>query len=169
MHGWDWFGLHLQLYPPSEINLPEGFPTARNVEVMKLFGFNFTVPKQFDLVVLMMTKCPNLCELEIVPKEFIPRDEIEAAAKSSIDPEYGFTDQDLGTLKTVKMQSFRALRLEILFVKAILLNSPALEKLVIQESPYIDALMASKTARKMLCFPRASPKAQVVFLEYKSP
>ncbi|CAH9148747.1 unnamed protein product [Cuscuta epithymum] len=77
----------------------------------------------------------------------------------------GNTDQDLGMLKTVKMESFLASRQEVLFVKAILSNSPVLEKLVIMESAFIDA----KIERQVLCFPRASPKAQVVYLKNKHP
>ncbi|CAH9097804.1 unnamed protein product [Cuscuta europaea] len=145
-------------------NWQEMFPTVINLEKIQL---TLAFTEHWDFVVHLIKKCPKLCELGIQFPQIIPQAEKEAASGSSKDPECGFTDQDLGMLKTLKMESFLASRQEVLFVKAILSNSPVLEKLVIMESFFIDASVASEIPRQVLCFPRASPKAQVIFLKNK--
>ncbi|XP_031121088.1 F-box/FBD/LRR-repeat protein At1g13570-like [Ipomoea triloba] len=50
-----------------------------------------------------------------------------------------FINQDFEMLKTIKIESFSGSILEMHFVKALLSKSPALEKIVIQESADIDA------------------------------
>ncbi|CAH9055852.1 unnamed protein product [Cuscuta epithymum] len=186
---WKWLALHLpmikNLYLSAYYVLPgsnaavgaanwqEMFPSVINLEKIQL---ELASTGNLNYVVHVIKKCPKLCELGIhLPPVFVtsktifPQGEKEAASGSSKDPEFGFTDQDLGMLKTVKMDSFLASREEVLFVKAILSNSPVLEKLVIKESSSIDASETSKIARQVLCFPRASPKAQVVYLKNEHP
>ncbi|CAH9103552.1 unnamed protein product [Cuscuta europaea] len=77
-----------------------------------------------------------------------------------------FKDQDLCELKTVKIKAFTGLSGEMLLIKKILSKSPALEEVVIKElSNYrIGGPEPLKMTREMIRFPRASPKAQVIFL-----
>ncbi|CAH9148743.1 unnamed protein product [Cuscuta epithymum] len=184
---WRWFLLHLPIiktlwlspelfvdHHGAAINIQEMLPIAMNVKVIKLYELNFASAKHFDFAVQLIKKCPNLCELEILAEQIFSgheNDEIKAAARNLEDPGCGLIDHELAVLKTVKLASFLGLRLEVQFVKAILSNSPALETLVIQESPNddIDDSMALGIATEMLHFPRASPKAQVVILEYSYP
>lgn len=73
-------------------------------------------------------------------------------------------------LKTIKIESFggSTVEVEILFVKMLLSISPALERVVIQEYYDMNTSMVVKILRELVRFPRASPNAQIVFLEYKS-
>ncbi|CAH9148746.1 unnamed protein product [Cuscuta epithymum] len=181
---WRWFLIHLPIIKTlclsvelfvdnlgATINIQEMLPIAINVEVIKLYEFNFASAKHFDFAVQLIKKCPKLCELEILAEQFSSMEEFKAAARAWEDPEYGFIDQELAVIKTVKFASFLGLRLEVQFVKTILSNSPALETLVIQEASYnsLNNSVVPGIVRKMPRFPRASPKAQIVLLNYTYP
>lgn len=71
-------------------------------------------------------------------------------------------------LSTIKIESFRGSKLEMFFVKILLSKFPALEKVVIQESADMDSTMEFKIPRELLSYPRASLKAQLIFIECKS-
>ncbi|VFQ95336.1 unnamed protein product [Cuscuta campestris] len=84
------------------------------------------------------------------------------------NPSGWLSDHDLCRLENVEIRSFKGSRQEMLFVKAILSKSPALVRLVIEDSDDIDDVaQALKLSRELLSFPRASPKAQVVFVDSK--
>ncbi|CAH9124143.1 unnamed protein product [Cuscuta epithymum] len=180
-----WFELHLlgiknlsltidSVLVKPEKNIQEWFPTAMNLQVIKLHGFAFLCQKHIVLVIQLLKKCPNLLELgiEIKPKSQVSYEEEEEEADFpdlSIpkDPNRWFDDQDLRKLKSVKMQSFNGSREEVAFIKTILSRAPALEEIIIKESVDIDASLASKFRRKMTTFARASSKAEVIFTDTK--
>ncbi|XP_019159762.1 PREDICTED: F-box/FBD/LRR-repeat protein At1g13570-like isoform X2 [Ipomoea nil] len=45
------------------------FPTAINLQVMKLYQLNFGIRKHLVIVMQLLQKCPNLCELRIIANE----------------------------------------------------------------------------------------------------
>ncbi|CAH9096292.1 unnamed protein product [Cuscuta epithymum] len=152
----------------AAINVQERFPIATNLQVIKLTNFSFAHTKCITLVIQLLRKCPKLHKLEINLMEYrhcmIYGREFQCPDPTSLkDPESLFNDQDLRKLKTVKMKEFRGLRGEMLFIEAILSKSPVLEEVFIMESVGIDASVAFKMTRDMTSFPRASPKAKIVF------
>ncbi|KAJ9558819.1 hypothetical protein OSB04_013433 [Centaurea solstitialis] len=75
-------------------------------------------------------------------------------------------DQTLNRLQTVEIVYFEGSRPELLFIKLILAHSPSLVKLTI-ESETFDAHQRLNIAMDVKGFPRASPKAELFFLNPK--
>ncbi|XP_031120906.1 F-box/FBD/LRR-repeat protein At1g13570-like [Ipomoea triloba] len=141
------------------------FATAINLQVLGLYELRFGSAKQLTAAMQLLQKCPNLCELGITAYQ-VDKFHEEAASRLLEDPDGCFIVQDLKMLNTIKIESFRGFTVEILFVKMLLSKSPALEKVVIMESCFIDTSVAIKSLRE-LRFPRASPNAQIVCMEHK--
>ncbi|CAH9124147.1 unnamed protein product [Cuscuta epithymum] len=181
---WKWFELHFLgittlcltvdsvLVKPAR-NIQERIPTAMNLQVIKLYDFAFVCQKHIVVVIQLLKKCPNLLELgiKIKPKShgIYKEEEEDDFPDLSIlkDPNSWFDDRDLCKLKSVKMESFNGLEEEVVFIKTILSRSPALEEVTITESVDMDTSLASKFKRKMTTFPRASPKAEVIFTDFE--
>ncbi|XP_019149956.1 PREDICTED: F-box/FBD/LRR-repeat protein At1g13570-like [Ipomoea nil] len=142
------------------------FATAINLQVLRLYDLSFACGKELTVVMQLLQKCPNLCELGITANEAVCDRDIEAASRLLEDPDGCFIVQDLKMLNTIKIESFRGFTVETLFVKMLLSKSPALEEVVIMECVDIDTSIAVKSLRELLRFPRASPKAQIVCMEH---
>ncbi|XP_019159757.1 PREDICTED: F-box/FBD/LRR-repeat protein At1g13570-like isoform X2 [Ipomoea nil] len=138
------------------------FSTAINLQVMKLYELSFGFGKQLAVAMQLVQKCPNLCELGIMANESGRRDDKEAASRLLEDPKGCFSIQELKMLNTIKIESFSESALKMLFMKILLSKSPSLEKVVIMKSWDMNASEVSKVLRKLECFPRASPNAQIV-------
>ncbi|XP_031121727.1 uncharacterized protein LOC116024856 [Ipomoea triloba] len=139
------------------------FPTAIDLQVMKLYELNFGCQKQLSVAMQLLKKCPNLCELRIIADEFRGKDDQEAASRLLEDPDSGFVIQELKMLNTIKIESFSEFALEMLFMKMLLAKSPVLERVVIVKDWHMNASEERKVQRKLECFPRASPNAQIIF------
>ncbi|XP_031123073.1 F-box/FBD/LRR-repeat protein At1g13570-like isoform X2 [Ipomoea triloba] len=139
------------------------FPTALNLQVMKLYELSFGCGKQLTVAMQLIKKCPNLCELGIMAEKSSWRDDKEAASRLRVleDPDGCFNIQDLTKLNTIKFECHSGSTLEMLFLKTLLSKSPQLEKVFIQKG----STMECDISRELLCFPHASPKAQLVFKE----
>ncbi|XP_019150410.1 PREDICTED: F-box/FBD/LRR-repeat protein At1g13570-like [Ipomoea nil] len=141
------------------------FPTARNVQVMKLYRFRFGCERHLKLAIQLLEKSPNLCTLEIAAEkqeEWI--DDKEGPSRIFKGPD--IINKNLEMLNTVKIEWFKGSRHEMLFLKALLSKSVALDKVVVQELRNSHNALALINSRKLLDFPRASLKAQIVFMEY---
>ncbi|XP_019150455.1 PREDICTED: uncharacterized protein LOC109147253 isoform X2 [Ipomoea nil] len=111
------------------------FPTAINLQVMKLYQLKFGCQKHLVVAMQLLQKCPNLCELRIIADEveyifgnhFHGKDDKEAASRLLEDPDSGFVIQELKMLNTIKIESFSEFPLEMLFMKMLLSKSPTLE------------------------------------------
>ncbi|XP_019175996.1 PREDICTED: F-box/FBD/LRR-repeat protein At1g13570-like [Ipomoea nil] len=188
---WRWFALHLKAIKALCIDgnvvlyLKDvevaSFPTAINLQVIKLYSLEFAVEKELEVVLQLLQKSPNLCELHFtgayldddIEDEHMEAERleaarlkaarIEAASRLLKDPESCIISQDLKMLKTIEIGMFCGSTIEMLFVKMLLSKSPILERVVITEAYHIkDGCTVIKFLRELLCFPRASPKAQIV-------
>ncbi|VFR03505.1 unnamed protein product [Cuscuta campestris] len=173
---WEWFKprflvvtslfmtAKLLLFKNAGVAKPS-FPTALNIEELWLHDFSFAA-EAFTASIQLLKECPNLLTLGIVledePSFMRARETISRMLENSSG---WLNDHDLCRLENVEIRSFTGSRQEMLFVKAILSNTPALERLVIMESDDFDDAQALKLSRELLCFPRASPKAQVLFVD----
>ncbi|RAL37551.1 hypothetical protein DM860_000245 [Cuscuta australis] len=139
-----------------------------NLQVLYLYEFSFSEEGALTTFIQLLKKCPTLRLLK-----FLSRDKTrfayarEASPRMLEDSSGRLNGQDLCKLQTVEIGPFRGSRQEMFFVKAIISNSPALEKLVIMEANDIGALAAFKFPRELLCVPRASTKAKIVFKDTK--
>ncbi|XP_019150473.1 PREDICTED: F-box/FBD/LRR-repeat protein At1g13570-like isoform X1 [Ipomoea nil] len=152
------------------------FPTAINLQVIKLYSLKFANEKQLKGVLQLLQKSPNLCELDITgtcsdddiedehrEDNDIEDEHLEAASRLLKGPESCIINQNLKMLKIIKIELFCGFTIEMLFVKMLLSKSPILERVVITESYYIkDSYTVIKFLKELVCFPRASPKAQIV-------
>ncbi|XP_019176043.1 PREDICTED: F-box/FBD/LRR-repeat protein At1g13570-like [Ipomoea nil] len=171
-----WFALHLKaikvlcmegrlLLNWEDVEVAS-FPTAINLQVIELHSFKFADEKQLMGILQLLQKSPNLCELAITGT--CSDDDIEAASTLLKDLESCIINQDLKMLKTIKIDLFCGSTIEMFFVKMLLSKSPILERVVITESYFIkDGCTVIKFRRELLCFPRASPKAQIVIIKGK--
>ncbi|CAH9096252.1 unnamed protein product [Cuscuta epithymum] len=175
---WKWFQLHFPVtkslslsldtlsdplsdIPDTALNVQEMFPTAINLQAMKLDEFCFGSAQHFSFASEMIKKCPKLCKLEIISNQVCWVDERPSLWEDPLDGGF-IIDHDLDMLKTVIIDSFFGYKREELFVKAILSKSPVLEELVIRQSAKRVDSVASKFRNEMHCFPRASSKVRIV-------
>ncbi|XP_019159682.1 PREDICTED: F-box/FBD/LRR-repeat protein At1g13570-like [Ipomoea nil] len=133
------------IHNPEEIDTVT-FPTAINLQVIELYNLNVSCQERLALVLQLLQHSPNLCELKITLADG--------------------DGTDLKILNTIMIDWFSGSTPEKLFVKMLLLKSPALERVLIQEGEDIETSVAFKSLRELLRFPRASPKAQIVCMEY---
>ncbi|XP_031121086.1 F-box/FBD/LRR-repeat protein At1g13570-like [Ipomoea triloba] len=142
-------------------------PTAINLRVLKVYELDFGCWNQFLVSMQLLQKCPNLCELWIMADELGWEDDNElndAASKLLEDGSGCLFIQEMQMLNTIKIEAFSdQSELEMLFMKMLLSKSPALERVVIVKSWRRNASeVVRKIQRKLECFPRASPNAQIV-------
>ncbi|XP_019153508.1 PREDICTED: F-box/FBD/LRR-repeat protein At1g13570-like [Ipomoea nil] len=164
-----WLAPHLKLIKTLWLSGPSlmcmdasMFPSAINLQVMKLYGLNFGCPKQLAVVMQLLTKCPNLCELHILESEFGLKDDKEVASRLLEDPNSCFVSHELKILNTIKIESNCASALQMLFIIMLLSKSPALERFILKFWG-MNAPEVRKIQRKLECFPRASSNAHIVF------
>ncbi|XP_031121939.1 F-box/FBD/LRR-repeat protein At1g13570-like isoform X3 [Ipomoea triloba] len=153
------------------------FPTAINLQVIKLDSINFANEKQVMGVLKLLQKSPNLCELHItaifldddiqdddIQDDDIQYDDIQDVLLLLKDPDSCIV-QDLKMLKTIKIRLSTISTVHMLFVKMLLSKSPTLENVVFLEkySRHRQYNDVTKFQRELLCYPRASPKAQIVW------
>ncbi|CAH9124123.1 unnamed protein product [Cuscuta epithymum] len=146
----------LELYKdPLSLFVLAAFPTAINLEEIKLEGFNIGFGKHLDFAVQLLKKSPKLSMLEI---------HITKGSKASDSGLLEDTiEDDLRMLETVKLNGFRASEMELCLVKLLLSKSPALHHIVIRAARSINDSLHFKAKKKLLNFPRASLKAQIVY------
>ncbi|KAI3674106.1 hypothetical protein L2E82_52626 [Cichorium intybus] len=73
-------------------------------------------------------------------------------------------DCTLNRLQTVELTSLDGSRPELLFIKILLAHSPFLEKLAITPTGTSDVQKRFDMSKDVMRFPRASPKAEVIYL-----
>ncbi|XP_031103571.1 uncharacterized protein LOC116007116 isoform X2 [Ipomoea triloba] len=141
------------------------FPTAMNLQVMKLYNLLVSCGKQLTVAMQLLKACPNLCELQIMADEISRKDNEEATSRLLEDPDGCFVIQEMKMLNTIKIEAFSDSALEMLFIKMLLSKSPALERVVIVRSEYPRPSKVRKIERKLKCFPCASPNAQIICVD----
>ncbi|CAH9082031.1 unnamed protein product [Cuscuta epithymum] len=169
---WKWFEVHVPViktlhfsaysfggHHVDGLNVQERLPMALNLQAIELDGLCFFCGKCLPLVIQFLQKCPKLSQLEM----YMGVEEWSPSVLENLDRWFG--DQDLCKLKKITMKEFRGLIPEMLLIKIILSKSPELEEIIIIEpnDDQLDACAALKITREMNRFPRASPKAQVIF------
>ncbi|CAH9096276.1 unnamed protein product [Cuscuta epithymum] len=174
---WKWFELHFPViqalvlsthsFACTDRDIALALPAALNLRMIELDNFKFIWGKHFVFALLLIQKCPKLSKLKIVQEEddilcFMENGENDASPEDSEDC---LIKKDLEMLKTLKVESFCGTRLEVLFIKTILLKSPTLKEVIIVEArANVDATKALNISKEeLLSFSCASAKAQIVF------
>ncbi|MFS7906644.1 putative F-box domain, FBD domain, F-box-like domain superfamily protein [Helianthus anomalus] len=146
----------------------EKFPNSLPHVVQCLQELEFTSFSSGDLnqlqgALCMLRNSPNLKVLRVTHMLMGQKTDLQLTSNYLESPDC--LDQTLLKLQTVEMTSLEGSRPELLFVKLLLDHSPHLESMIIQPKSTIDAEKRHNIAKDVLMFPRASPKAKVVFLD----
>ncbi|XP_024984158.1 F-box/FBD/LRR-repeat protein At1g13570-like [Cynara cardunculus var. scolymus] len=71
----------------------------------------------------------------------------------------------LNQLQIVDIRGLEGSKTELLFIKLLLAHSPSINKMTIQPSAACDASKRLNIAKDVMRFPRASPRAEIVYLD----
>ncbi|XP_019150405.1 PREDICTED: F-box/FBD/LRR-repeat protein At1g51370-like [Ipomoea nil] len=145
------------------------FPTAINLQVIELYDLSIACQERLAFV-MQLQHSPNLCELKIgLTDGLCSCEDITMSTRLLEDPNGCIVKCDLKILNTIMIEWFSGSTPEKLFVKMLLLKSPALERVFIKECHDIGTSVAVKSLRELLRFSRASPKAQIVCMDCDDP
>ncbi|KAM0052526.1 putative F-box domain, FBD domain, leucine-rich repeat domain superfamily [Helianthus debilis subsp. tardiflorus] len=143
---------------------PNSLPhVVQCLEELEFISFSFGDLNQLQGALFMLRNSPNLKGLRVTHMLLGQEADLQLTSNYLESPDC--LDQRLLTLQTVEMTSLEGSRPELLFVKLLLDCSPHLENMIIQPTSTIDAEKRHNIAKDVLMFPRASPKAKVVFLD----
>ncbi|CAH9096374.1 unnamed protein product [Cuscuta epithymum] len=137
------------------------FPIALNLQEIKLHGFCFDTDYHLKYVLQLLNKSPKLCVLEIEFENMIKFEKRSEVANPTLLE--NLIETELKMLEIVKLNRFQGSEIELCLVKLLLSNSPALHHVAIHEDLNINASLASEATKKILNFPCASPKAQILY------
>ncbi|MFS7906645.1 putative F-box domain, FBD domain, F-box-like domain superfamily protein [Helianthus anomalus] len=144
---------------------PNSLPhVVQCLQELEFTSFSFGDLNQLQGALCMLRNSPNLKGLRVTHMLMMGQ-EANLQLTSNYLESPDCLDQTLLMLQTVEVTSLEGSRPELLFVKLLLDCSPHLENMIIQPKSTIDAEKRHNIAKDVLMFPRASPKAKVVFLD----
>ncbi|KAM7506430.1 hypothetical protein LguiA_016883 [Lonicera macranthoides] len=88
----------------------------------------------------------------------------EASGVVSYMEAEGNSNLRLNRLQTMILHYFNGLKAEVLFTNLLLSHSPSLERMATENRSGIDAKEGLRISTELMQFPRASTKAQIVYL-----
>ncbi|KAM0052491.1 putative F-box domain, FBD domain, F-box-like domain superfamily protein [Helianthus debilis subsp. tardiflorus] len=146
------------------------FPQAVNsLRRLWLIGLSLGDLDHLHGVLCLLRNSPKLEELRmkhIHTESELMRHGVEAASNHLESPDC--LDQTLNRLRTVELSPLQGSKPELLFLKLLLAHSPSLEKFTIQSDGTLDANKWFNIAKDVMRFPRASSKAELIYLDPKS-
>ncbi|KAL4561346.1 hypothetical protein LXL04_033511 [Taraxacum kok-saghyz] len=119
---------------------------------------------QLEGALCLIRNSPNLESLYLTMESEVCYD-VGPAADHLESP--NCLDCTLNKLQIVEIIDLYGSRPELLFIELLLAHSPSLEKLIIISSVSCDVQKRLDIAKDVMQFPRASPKAQVIYLNPK--
>ncbi|CAI9269019.1 unnamed protein product [Lactuca saligna] len=146
--------------------LPKLLPCAiSSLKHLCLLYYELSDLDQLHGALCLLRNSPNLESLSVRFLEMEPQairydvgpasDHLEAA---------NCLDCTLEQLQTVEITYLEGSKPELLFIKLLLAHSPSLQKFTITTSGDLDAKKILDISKDVMRFPRASPKAEVVYL-----
>ncbi|KAJ9559055.1 hypothetical protein OSB04_013669 [Centaurea solstitialis] len=149
----------------SADNIPKWFSHAVNcLEHLSLRNIQYNDLDQLRGALCLLRNSPNLKRLSLKrTKPLVMHDDVEVASDHLESPDC--LDQTLNHLLNAELKSIEGTRPEMLFIKLLLAHSPSLNKMTIQPSRTTDASRRLNIAKDVMRFPRASPKAELIYLD----
>nr|KAJ0228559.1 hypothetical protein LSAT_V11C100032730 [Lactuca sativa] len=152
---------HFLKFLSAEKNL-NWLPHAVNgLHNLLLMDFELGDLDQLHGALYLLRNSPNLGDLGIVPWYMGPQ--VDAAPALNHLESLNCLDYTLNELQTVMIVSLEGSRPELLFIKLLLAHSPSLKKFTFRLNE-VDVQKRLKIGEDILQFPRASPKAELVYL-----
>ncbi|XP_071718629.1 F-box/FBD/LRR-repeat protein At1g13570-like [Rutidosis leptorrhynchoides] len=148
-------------------NIPKWLPhPANSLELLTLYEFKFGDLFQLQGVLCILRNSPNLERLD-----FDNQDLENMHLDLDVKPALAYLEafdclhQTLNGLKTINIMDVERSRPLLLFIKLLLEHSPTLEKISIRPRETSDANEKFNFAKDVIQFPRASSKAELVYLD----
>ncbi|GJT20622.1 putative ribonuclease H-like domain-containing protein [Tanacetum coccineum] len=154
----------------STKKIPKWLPHAFNsLKCLYLVDFNFGDFVQLQGALCLLRNSPNLESLHIFNYHTEPLLTNSDVGPVSNYPESPYClDQTLNKLKIVKTKNIEGSRPELLFIKLLLAHSPSLEKFTIQIWGTSDGNKRFNIDNDVMhSFPRASQKAEMIYMDSK--
>ncbi|KAJ9559126.1 hypothetical protein OSB04_013740 [Centaurea solstitialis] len=142
---------------------PKWLPHALNsLRVLWLGCIRFGDLDQLHGALCLLRNSPNLERLWMWLRP-VMRNDVAPASNHLESPDC--LDQTLNWLRTVEVKHLEGSRPELLFIKLLLAYSPSLNKMTIEPSIDCDSDESGDIAVDIMRFPRASPKAKLIFVD----
>ncbi|KAJ0809806.1 putative F-box domain, FBD domain, leucine-rich repeat domain superfamily [Helianthus annuus] len=149
---------------------PRWFPHAVNcLKRLWLIDFSLGDLDHLHGALCLLRNSPHLEELRMMHTQTeseLMRYGEETTSSHLESP--GCLDQTLSRLRIVELSPLQGSRPQLLFVKLLLAQSPSLEKFTIQSNGTLDPYKRFNIAKDVMRFPRASPKAEMIYLDPNS-
>lgn len=139
----------------------------QSLKRLKLENINFCDLDQLRGAIFLLQNSPNLNLLHVfqLPSmgPYVMLSDVEPASDylGTLD----FINKTLKQLRTIEFGGVEGLRPELLLIKFLLTHSPSLEKMTIRPSTNADAHKRHNIAKDVMQFPRASPKAEMLYMD----
>lgn len=134
---------------------------------LELININFCDLDQLHGAIFLLQNSPNLNLLRVFQLPSLGRYVMQFDVESTSN--YLCTldslNQTLKQLRTIEILDVEGLRPEMLFIKLLLTHSSSLEKMTIRPSADADTHKRLNIAMDVMRFPRASPKAEMLYLD----
>nr|KAJ0228443.1 hypothetical protein LSAT_V11C100032380 [Lactuca sativa] len=146
--------------------IPKLLPRAiSSLKHLWLLRFQLGDLEQLHAALCLLRNSPNLAKLTVT-HSMEPQVDVGLALNHLESP--NCLDCTLDQLQTVEMTRVEGSKPELLFIKLLLAHSPSLDKLTITPSQRTDAQKRFDIAKDVMWFPRASPKAKILYLNLET-
>ncbi|KAI3697235.1 hypothetical protein L6452_30102 [Arctium lappa] len=148
------------------LKVPKWLPVAINsLKYLRLLNCQLSDLDQLHGALCLLRNSPNLERLCMMDKNVKPQvmDYDVGPALDHLESLHCL-DHTLNQLQTLEIRNIEGSRLQLLFIKLLLAHSPSLDKLIIRSSGTSDAHQRRDVAKDIMLFPRASPKAEMIYL-----
>ncbi|KAL7617371.1 hypothetical protein Lser_V15G03052 [Lactuca serriola] len=145
------------------LKIPKLLPRAiSSLKRLCLFDYQLGDLDQLHVALCFLRNSPNLEQLSVWHSEMESRVDVGPASNHLESP--NCLDCILNRLQTVKIECLEGSKPELLFIKLLLAHSPSLQNFSITPSEKTDAQKRFDIAKDVMQFPRASPKAKMIYL-----
>ncbi|KAJ9558821.1 hypothetical protein OSB04_013435 [Centaurea solstitialis] len=143
--------------------VPKWLPSALNsLRYFRLYDLRHSDLDQLQGALCLLRNSPNLETLRLSHTKLEAMHyDVGPASDHLESPDC--LDQTLNQLRTVEITNLKGSRPELLFIKLLLAHSPSLDKMTIQSSGTFDASKRLNIGMELMQFPRASPKAEIIY------
>ncbi|CAH1441116.1 unnamed protein product [Lactuca virosa] len=143
-------------------NIPKWLPQA--VNSLKRLSLNIQLGElcQLHAVLCLLRNSPNMESLSIMICRRHPGVDVGPASNHLETPIC--LDCTLIQLQTVEITWLGGSRVQLLFIRLLLVHSPSLKKFIITPYKRCDAQKRLDIGKDVMQFPRASPKAEIIYL-----
>ncbi|KAJ9559127.1 hypothetical protein OSB04_013741 [Centaurea solstitialis] len=142
----------------------DNIPKYNSLKELWLFDLQYSDLDQLSGALCLLRSSPNLKKLSIKhTKPGAMHYDVEASSDHL--ESRACLDQTLKRLQSVKVECFEGSKPALQFIKLLLAHSPSLNKMTILPSGTTDASKRLNIAKDVMRFPRASPKAELIYLD----